>query len=107
MTVYTPSSVANQTFKLSPNGVTYNFSLRFFRDLMYVTIRNEDMAVYVGSLRCADRQWLLPWRRAGYGNGNFRFEDDNRQYPDFRNFGTSCRLVFYSAAEIAEAEGNA
>ena len=102
MTAYTPKSVPNQRFTFSPGGVEYNFTLRFFRDLMYVTIRNRVGNVYVGALRCANMQWLLPYRTADYGDGNFRFEDDNGQYPDYRNFGTSCRLVFYTADEIAE-----
>ena len=102
MTIFVPDSVPNQRFTLAPNGVVYDFSLRFFRDLMYVTIRNQEGNVYVGAMRCADRRWLIPFRRPGYGDGNFRFEDDNGEYPDFRNFGTSCRLVFYSAAELLE-----
>ena len=101
MQVFAISSAPNQSFSLVANGEVYNFTLRYFRGMMYATIRNADGAVYVGAVRCADRQWLLPWRRPGYGNGNFRFEDDNRQYPDFRNIGKSCRLVFYSALETA------
>ena len=99
MIAYSPAAIPNQNFKWTPNGVTYDFTLRFFRGLMYATIRTEEGAVYVGSIRCVNRQWLIPWRRAEMGDGNFRFEDDYGQYPDYRNFGTSCRLVFYSASE--------
>ena len=102
MTTYTPSNVPNQQFTFSPSGVQYVFTLRFFRDLMYVTIANEFGDIYVGSLRCANKQWLLPFWPQTYGDGNFRFEDDADQYPDYRNFGTSCRLVFYTPEEIAE-----
>ena len=102
MRTFSLKSVPNQRFSVIPERAVYDFSLRFFRDLLYVTIRNGSGAVYVGALRCADRQWLLPWRRPGYGDGNFRFEDDNGQYPDYRNFGSSCRLVFYPYAETEE-----
>ena len=98
------SPVPNQEFSVAPSGNRYTINIRFFRSLMYVTVRNQYGAVYVGSLRCADRQWLLPYRQKNYGDGNFRFEDDNGQYPDYRNFGQSCRLVFYTVEELSSGE---
>lgn len=98
MTAYTPDPYPNQTFVFNADGDVYRFSLRTIRGLLYATLRDDDDNVLVGSVRCVNRRWLLPFRRNG---GNFRFEDDNGQYPDYSNFGGSCRLVYYDADEIA------
>ena len=104
MRIISLQPIANQVTTVAVGVGAYTLMFRYFRGLMYATVRAATGEAYVGSVRCADRQWLLPWRRPGYGDGNFRFEDDNGEYPDFRNFGTSCRLVFYSADEIANGE---
>lgn len=100
MTTYTPSQVPNQAFDFIVDGDVYRFAIRYIRGLLYVTIRDEDNNVLVGSLRCANYQWLLPFRRDSV-SGNFRFEDANGQYPAYENFGASCQLVHYDADEIS------
>ena len=100
MKVISLQPVPNQEITVVPVNAEYTLMFRYFRGLMYATIRNEEEGVYIGAVRCTDRQWLIPWRRSGYGDGNFRFESENRQYPDFHDFGTSCRLAFYTADEI-------
>ena len=100
MKIISLQPIPNQEITVVPVNDEYTLMFRYFRNMMYATIRDGENNVFVGAVRCTDRQWLLPWRRSGYGDGNFRFEDVNGQYPDFHNFGTSCRLMFYTADEI-------
>lgn len=96
------SRVPNQAFTIFTNGMTLAFTLNWFRDQLYVTVDEVGGDNIVTSERACDRQFILPERIALRGDGgNFRFEDDNREYPDYRNFNRSCVLVKYSADEIA------
>lgn len=97
------SSVPNQDFDVYLDGVRYYFRLHLFRDMLYADVTVNDEQV-IRSVRCIDRTWLIPFASANAGFGNFRFEDDARQYPDWRRFGAQCVLVYYSNAEIAEME---
>ena len=105
MRVISLQPIPNQVTTAVAQDNEYTVEIRYFRNLMYATIRLETGEVVIGAVRCANLQWLLPWRRPGYGDGNFRFEDDNGQYPDYVNFGKTCRLVYYTASEIADMEG--
>lgn len=100
MTTFSPSQVPNQAFDFNVEGDVYRFVLRYVRGLLYATVSDEDGNVLVGSLRCANYQMLLPFRR-GSVSGNFRFEDTQGQYPAYENFGVTCRLVHYTAEEIS------
>lgn len=100
MITYNLAEDPNQSFEVTVNGMTLSFELRFFRDLMYATVRDADNAIVSSNVRCADRQWLIPFGFSAVG-GNFRFEDEEGRYPNYKNFGSSCPLVFYTIDEIA------
>lgn len=100
MIVYNLATEPNQTFEVTVNGITLEFELRYFRDLMYATVRNAEGAVVASNVRCVNRQWLMPFSYEPAG-GNFRFEDEEGRYPAYENFKTSCPLVYYSIDEIA------
>ena len=105
MTTFKLQSYPNIEFAKTVEGVTYYFHFCYFRGLMYATIEDATGAALAQSLRCVDRQWLIPYPAyVKEGKGNFRFEDMNGDYPDFRNFGTTCNLVYYTATEIADME---
>ena len=103
MIVYSIYPHANQTFSVEAEGWSFDFVLRSFRGLLYASVTNgEGVVPSAGMVRCANKAWLIPWRPAGSVCGNFRFEDREGEYPDTDNFASSCRLVYYSAAEIAK-----
>ena len=103
MVAFDLPSNPNMEFSRTVEGVSYFFHLCFFRGLMYVTIEDMVPNVLARAARCVNKQWLIgyPAYRSP-GKGDFRFEDMNGNYPDYRNFGKTCRLCYYTAAEIAE-----
>lgn len=100
MVKITPPKLPNQKITVKPGGVTYVISLRYFRGLMYATVRNMSGNVHSGMVRCTNGGWILPWRKLGVGDGNFRFEDEQGRYPNFENFGDGCYLAYYTSEEI-------
>ena len=100
-------NVPNQVFTVSVNGNDIKFHLCTFRNLMYVDVTSQDdTVVYARSLRCVNKQWLLPYPAyIPEGVGNFRFEDSNGNYPWYENLGLSCNFVYYSPDEIAQMQG--
>jgi len=105
MQVFELSNVANQAFTITPEGYTYRFVIRYFRDMMYVSIYNQDGEPIANSVRGCDREWLIPFEALNYtGAGNFMFVDSDESYPDFRNFGDACVLTYYTREEIENGE---
>ena len=104
MQTFSPSPVPNQVFPVRAGGRNYRLSLRYFRGLAYASLSEAYGEVLSGSVRCADRAWILPWGELP-GGGNIRFEDGEGKYPSYARFGTKCFLVYYSADEIAELAG--
>ena len=86
---------------ISVDGRIYGLTIRHFRGMQYATITDRVGNIISGPVRCCNRKWLIPYPALGYaGAGNFMFIDDNDQYPDFRNFGSTCHLVYYTLEEI-------
>lgn len=99
MVKYNLSPVPNQRFSISVEGLTYRFSLRYFRDMMYCTITDIDDIVLASNIRCTNKGWLLPFAYKQM-MGNFRFEN-SEGYPVYKDFQTTCSLVYYSAEDLA------
>ena len=101
MVYYTLAEDPNQTFEVSPYGITYVFTLKRIRGFMYVTIEDSLGNRISGPLRVCNAAWLIP--HTAYNNeggGNFLILNQNNEYPDFKNFETSCQLRYYTAEEI-------
>ena len=94
------SASPNVALSVTVDGFAYEFLVRHFRGMTYATITDANGNLISGPVRCCNRQWILPYP-AYNGSGNFMFIDENGQYPDFRNFGTTCSLVYFSAEDIA------
>lgn len=99
MTIYTPNNIPNQSFSVKEEGADIRIRLHVFKDILYADVFVDNECVMC-SYRVVNKGWLLPfpWMRRN-GIGNLRFEDGDLQYPDYRNFGTTCNLVYYTAEE--------
>lgn len=101
MQTFTLQQMPNQLISVSADGMIFNLLFRFFRDMMYATVTDYTGNLIAGPVRCCNRKWILPYPALNYGGaGNFMFVDVNGQYPDFRNFGKTCSLVYYTKEEI-------
>lgn len=70
--------------------------------LMSVYINNQQLGQ---AFLCRPNRLLIPykWIEERLG-GNFIFETENNNYPNYENFGKTCNLYFLTADEIAELE---
>lgn len=101
MITYALSADPNYTFEVAPEGVPYLFHIRRIRGLMYVTITDRDSNRISGPLRVCNGEWLIPYAAHNIpGGGNFMIVDTTGQYPDFKNFETTCSLLYYPLSEI-------
>lgn len=99
MTNVNISKLPNTTFQFTADGVLYGFRLHFWDGLMFcsITINGETI---IDSVRCISGKWLIPYKYLTVG-GNFRFECiDSSEYPNFNDFGDSCKLVYYTSEEV-------
>ena len=101
MTKYNLPSNPNFTMSVVPDGLTYNMTFKYIRDLMYVTIFDIEGRRISGPVRVCEGEWLIPHDAYNYeGAGNFMVVEETRQYPVFDKFDTSCELRYYSKDEI-------
>lgn len=70
--------------------------------LMSISINNTQIGQ---SFICLPNQFVIPYpwivERVG---GNFVFETENNNYPNYENFGTTCNLYFVTQDELNNAE---
>ena len=93
------SNVPNQSFEFAYGEYVYSVTLKTFRDIVYASVVINDEPV-CQSIRCVNRGWLIPYEAIYSGKGNFMFECDSEDYPNYESFGKSCYLRFYSYEEI-------
>lgn len=69
---------------------------------MVIDITREDEDIIKGQ-RCTPDRLLLPYPYLEGKTGNFTFECDDDSYPDYQKFGSTHRLWYLTAEELAEA----
>lgn len=93
------SNVPNQSFEFVYGGFVYSVTLKTYRSVVYGSVSIDDEPI-CQSIRCVNNQWIIPYEAIWSGKGNFRFECDDANYPNYENFGSSCHLRFYPSDEI-------
>jgi hypothetical protein len=94
------SSAPNQRITTVVDGFQFEIKLHTAYDMLFATI-SVDNNITKTSVRCVPFGWLIPYSSyAPFGCGNFRFETRDYEYPNYKNFNTSCRLIYYSKSEI-------
>lgn len=95
-------AVPNQSLYVRLDGSRYLIELKETNGVMSATIDRGGVRLVTGA-RCVAGYPLLPHRYLWEGFGNFLFVADPGVIPYFTDFGSSCLLVYSSAAEIADA----
>jgi len=92
----------NVQFTTSPEEEEFTITFRLLKDgITLVTIANSDGNIIVSS-KCVNNEWLIPYPYLENGKGNFRFESDTEDYPNYSNFNSTCRLMYYTQYEVDE-----
>ena len=106
MTTYTIElqPLPNQQFSLTINNINMNVDLKAAGSndnqimLFAMQINGEYVCPYVPVFA---NQGLLPYKyMVSIAGGNFFFETDQDEYPNWQNFGTSCYLYFITEDEL-------
>ena len=94
----------NQQFSLTINNINMNVDLKAAASndnqimLFAMQINGEYVCPYVPVFA---NQGLLPYKyMVSIAGGNFFFETDQDEYPNWQNFGTSCYLYFITEDEL-------
>lgn len=93
-------AVPNQSFFIRLEEIRYFVEIKEAGGMMSATIARAGVRLVTG-MRCAAGTPLLPYRYLE--TGNFMFVADPGVIPYFPDFGSSCLLVYLTAAEVALA----
>ncbi len=106
MTIYELElqNIPSQTFSTTINNVDMEVTLKQAgtNDNPIMLFALQIGGTYVCPfVPCFANQGLLPYRyMAERAGGNFFFETENDEYPNYENFGTSCNLYFATLEEL-------
>lgn len=100
-------AIPAQEFTIRLGGRRYNINLRELNaGVMGATII-RDGVLLVTNQRCVAGVPLLAYPHLSRDAGNFIFTNTKLgESPTWTDFGTTCQLVYSTAAEIAEAIAN-
>lgn len=97
-------TLPNQQFTLTINNVNMNVDLKAAGDndnqIMLFALKVNDVFLcpYVPVFA---NQGLLPYKyMVSEAGGNFFFDTDADEYPNWQNFGSSCKLYFITQDEL-------
>lgn len=109
MTIYSIDlqPLPNQQFTLTVNNINMTVDLKVAGDndnqimLFALQINDQYVCSYVPIFA---KQGCLPYKyMVSEAGGNFFFETDQDEYPNWQNFGTSCYLYFITEDELNES----
>ena len=88
----------NQNKTTTIEGDYYSITLNTFRGYTLATIyRNEELII--SGFLCLPNKNIIPYKGLT-PKGNFRFDCITDDYPNYKNFGDSCILRWYSTEEL-------
>lgn len=94
----------NQSFTTIVDGIEFDITLQTANDVLFATIKANGKIVKTSG-RCVPGSWLIPYPAyAPEGCGNFMFLTRNNEYPNFKNFNTSCILIYASKEEMRDLQ---
>lgn len=94
--------IPNQAFTMRLDGRRYAIEIKEIGGIMGATIDRDGVRLVTNS-RCVAGFPLLPYPHLSQDAGNFIFTNTvPGAIPYFSDFGTTCLLVYSTAAEIAE-----
>ncbi|MDR0736815.1 MAG: hypothetical protein LBF51_08335 [Zoogloeaceae bacterium] len=99
-------AIPNQKLSVLLDEAWHDITLKTLKNgACVVSIARDGQAVIEGARACPNRA-LIPYRHAEGDAGNFAFLTEGGDYPQYDQFGTSQRLIYASAEELARIRGN-
>ncbi|UAW63494.1 hypothetical protein KMZ15_05190 [Mycoavidus sp. HKI] len=91
-------AIPNQSLSIRLEDRRYEITIQATAGVMAATITRDEI-VLVQGLRCHPRALLLPSYKEG-DSGNFIFDTENGEYPDYTKFESTHALLYVSRAEL-------
>lgn len=99
-------AIPNQSISARLDGRRYVITIKEIGDMMAATVE-RDGVLLIENVRCVAGFPLLPYPHLSQDAGNLIFTHTvPGALPFYTEFGTTCQLVYSTAAEIAEAAAN-
>ncbi len=93
-------ATANQSLSIRLEGRRYEITIQATAGVMAATItRDETETPLVQGMRCHPKVLLLPKYKEDDA-GNFIFETEDGEYPDYTKFESTHALLYVSRAEL-------
>lgn len=90
--------IPNQMFNVLLDNTLYRVQLRTIQGLTYMSAWANDELLFYSQL-CSPNLFVNPYNYVGLG-GKFLFSCLDNEYPNYRSFGNTQNLLFYSAEEV-------
>lgn len=95
--------VPNQVFSVALNGKDYRIALRTIQGMTFMSCWVDGVLLFYNQL-CTPNNWVNVYDYISV-NGRFYFESLGDEYPNYRSFGVSQRLLFLTPDEVVEVKG--
>lgn len=97
--------IPRQRLTVTLENIQFDITIVAVGDCMYATILRAGVAIVSGA-RCVGEFQIMPSRYQEGAYGNFAFQTDDEENPQYLKFGTSHFLLYATAAELATARAD-
>lgn len=95
-------AIPNQTLSVVLSNQQYDITLKETNGVMSASISRNEIPI-VSNCRMVNSEPLLPYLYQE--EGNFIFDNNSEDLPDYRQFGITQRLLYFTAAELEIIRG--
>jgi len=92
-------AIPNQSLTIRLEDRRYEIAFNFAGDIMAADITRDDVVVIQG-IRCVAGTPILPYEYLEEESGNFIFQTENDNLPDYTRFGDTQVLLYFSNSEL-------
>lgn len=94
-------NVPNQEFTTAIDNVFYRVDLRTIQENTYMSVWANGELLFYNQL-CVPNEYVNPYKYLSI-NGRFYFSCLDNEYPFFKNFNNTQKLLFYTTDEVNNA----
>lgn len=95
-------NIPNQIFNVVLNDVDYRIQIKTIQDLTFISVWQNDVVVFLNQL-CTPNAFINPYNYVST-NGKLFFLCSDNEYPNYRLFGNTQRLYFFTPEEVKDYE---
>lgn len=96
-------AIPNQSFSIDLDGLRYDLTIKAIDDQAMTMTVVRDGVTIVENAHCQAGELVI--RYPYLQQGDFMFYTGDEALPYYTDFGNTCGLVFFTAAELAENVG--